>query len=212
MFDSAIHIKATLQEIKESTLPSLRTVITEDDMSRFNVGFDHFAKFIQTVKTAKIIQNVIMLYEKNAFAELEQWKKETFPENERDIPILFNTGNDDKLRLFENKEKLDHLQKHEDFVSFPWSVISYYDLIKKKGFYTRDVGYQAGIVSKIFKDKFSDRKKDSFALEKDFRFVYECIDATPPYDSWEDIDIRRKNFKEYFLNNFEAGASYLYLE
>ena len=214
MRDSVIHVKATLEEIQELTLPSLRMVITEGDMNRFNVSFDHFQPFIQEVPTAKIIHKVILLYEEKAYEEVNTWKENTFPPG-ADVSILVHQKEDDimkQLHRYEKKEQLIKLEKHQDFQMHPWSVVNYYEVAKTNGFYTKDVGYLGGMVSKKFQDQYGNAEKDSFAFKEDFEFVYSCIGATPPYDSPEDVDTRRKNFERNFLDNFEPGVSYLLVE
>lgn len=215
MYDAAVHRKATLKRFSDVSLPGLRSVVTEDDMNTFNVPFDYFGKYVQHVNAPGIIQKVILLLDENAFEAALQWKKKTFPEKEADYPILVHFQDHKMTDALENhvkEKKLDLLYTHEDFPHFPWSIKHYYEVVQKKGFYTEDVGYQGGMVSKKFQGRFGDEQLSSFALKEDFEFTYSCIDATPPYGGKEDMEIRRKNFKENFLDNYEAGASFLWLE
>lgn len=208
------HIKATSERPLDLSFSNLKSGVSEEDFHGFNVPFDHFGRHIQKIDYAEIVSTSIILYEKRFLDKAVKWNKETF--GRRSLVPLFVNENEGELNKeierFEKKQGLTHLDKHIDRTPMYWRLLHYYQVVKKRGFYTIGCGVQGGGVSKKFEERFGDEKISAFAFREDFEYAYSCIDLCESHDTWDEVEIRKKNFKDNFLNNFEHGTSYLKLE
>lgn len=199
------HIKAVLDR-PITTDPYKLGGVTEDDFFGFNVAFGHFSKYIQLIDCSHIRQSIIIVEDEKYLQETIDWFKKS------QDPVFYKTSQEafqKELDNFENEHHLKDLCTHVASHVVKWKVLYYYEIIRKTGFYTQEVGYQRkGVNEKFWKHFYSDTIYD-FALKEDFEYAYSCVDYYWPSDTKKEVVERKRKFKEDFLNKYEFGASYL---
>lgn len=205
-----IHMKATLEQPETKDVYQWKSV-TEENFHGFNVPFRHFEKYTQDVICAEVVETIIQVKDQDAFNRIRKWKKDLIMAESFNIDhqIFFNPDKDklsSEVETYQKEQGLTkfHVQEHGIFKK-------YYKIIKKRGFYIRHAGLLDGGVSEDFRTCFGNENIAAYALQKDFEYAHECIESSH-YDIPEEVEIRRKNFRENFLNNYEPGTSYLWLE
>ncbi len=201
------HVKATSQRpiIK---LPHQLHGVTEDDYTTFNVPFEYFHRYIQDIDTIQEIDSIIIVKEEKYLEETIAWFKKSGHH------VIFNKEKqalEKELKAIESKKNLTHLHKFFDDGPSQWIVLEYCDIIKKRGFYTAEVGYQRKGMNEKFWNRFLSNDIYDFALKEDFEYAYSSIDNAWGTDSKHDVETRKNEFKANFLDKFEAGASFLSL-
>lgn len=202
-----LHNKATLQRPITTEPYELGVAgVTEDAFYCFDVPFSHFEKYIQKIDRPKIIKKGVVVNDASYLEKAIRTFKNT------DCEIFFEkTENSLKQKLmeYESKNKLTQLSRHYIEVAKGWSPLYYYEVIKKVGFYIIEAGYQRKGMNSNFRYFYQDGK-NSFVLREDFERAYECIEAY--WDQTKEQTANRKNdFKQNFLDNYEFGASYLFV-
>ncbi len=205
-----IHIKATLEQPKTMGVYQWKSV-TEENFHGFNVPFRYFGKYIQDVICTEVVETIIQVKDEDAFKRIKKWKKDPLMIKEFNIDhqIFFNTDKDklsSEIETYEKEQRLTklHVLEHGMFKK-------YYKIVKKRGFYIQHAGLLDGGVAENFLRSFGNEKIAAYALQEDFKYAYECMESSS-YDTPEEAAIRRKNFRENFMDNYELGASYLWLE
>jgi hypothetical protein len=201
------HIKA-VWKIPATTDPNGWGTVWEEDYTGFNVGFNHFSKYIQKVDRAFIVQTIIIVEEQKYLEETIAWFQKY------DYPILFKDSEaslQKQINLLESHNHLHKLNKHLNTTPARWNVLDYYEVTRATGFYTEDIGYQRKGMNDKFWNRFYSEDVFNFALPEDFAFAYDCVDHCWPSDTEEDVRLRRLNFRQQFLETYEFGASYLAL-
>ena len=132
----------------------------------------------------------------------------------KESDIIFETDKE-KLKLeIQKQEKLkglDALNKFEVNV-INWNTINYYEFEIVDGFYNIEVGYQRKGVNKSFWERFKNADEIyNFMCYDDFQHVYRSIDFYWESYTKDDVELRRTNFKENFLEKFIDGESYISL-
>lgn len=198
------HIKATLNK-PVTTDPYELGGMTEDTFNGFDVPFTHFEKYIQKIDCANILKTAILVKNENDLEYVKEWFKVN------DYEILFENNQDSlekKLREYELRNKLGKLHNHIDKSPQKWDLLYHYEIIKKTGFYEVEEGYQRKGMNSDF-GYFYQNDKSEFVLKDDFERAYKCIDFYWESDTKEELILRKRNFKENFIDKFEFGASYL---
>lgn len=197
------HKKATLQK-PITTDPYGLGGITEESFDGFDVEFSHFQKFIQKIDCTKVIKTAIIVDNYEYLDYTKDWFKE------RNLNIFFEWTEDSlkkELKDFEIKNNLKNLSSHLDRSPLKWNLLHYYEITKKIGFYSTDVGYQS--MGWALDWYFHQPDKWNFVLLEEFERAYNCIDDSKESLTEADYITRRKYFKENFLDNYEFGASIL---
>ncbi len=116
-----------------------------------------------------------------------------------------------KIELEEKKRGLNLLKKYDVNV-IDWSTINYYEFELEEGFYCIEVGYQRKGVNNSFWKRFKNEDDIyNFMSKQDFEHVYNSINFYWDSDTKEDALLRKKLFKENFMDKYIGGESYLSL-
>jgi len=202
------HVKATLQRPRTKD-PFGLTSVQEIEFEGFNVPFAHFSRYIQQIDTPEILQTCILVRNEQYLEEATEWFKHQTGYKiffERDKRSLAGT-----INHFATQHNLNSLIRYVGEGCDKWHVLKYYELVKKTGFYTTNEGYQRKGVNAHFAERFYHDTLYRFALHEDFEYAYNCIDYYWDSDTAEDVLVRKKEFKETFIDTFAAGASYLHV-
>ncbi len=202
------HTKATLE--KPTIIdPHGLDIITEEGFPNmgFDVPFSHFDKYIQKIDYPKIIKKATLMKEGENLDDTFGWF------NDGNSEIIFYENPDSleqKTKEYELKNNLNKLHRNLSTNSETWDLLYHYEFIEKTGFYITDEGCQRKGMNADFNSFYQDDKYN-FVLKEDFEKAYQCIDYYWEFDTDEELAMRRKNFKENFLDKYEFGASYLAL-
>lgn len=208
------HFKATMEKAEPHTLFYIGHDIygetgaeIRDKFDDFNVGFDHFQKYIQEIDVPTEIETVIIVL---GIENLER-AKEYFKSEERTFIVRENEEQlQQELDHFEEKKEYRNLNKTvENHSPSNWYYIRYFTVEKKEGFYFKRVGEQRKGMNGEFWDRFCKGDAFNFALKEDFDYAYSCIDNYWDSDTEKSVIQREEQFKKEFLDNFELGASYM---
>ncbi len=205
-----IHIKATLKQPETTDVYQWKSV-TEENFHGFNVLFRHFEKYIQDITCTEIMETIIQVKDEEAFKRIKKWKKDPLMIEEFNIDhqIFFNPDKDKLSNEVETYEKEQGLTKFH--IQEQGMFKKYYKIVKKRGFYIYHAGLLEGGVAENFLKCFGNQDITAYALQKDFEYAYECIKSNRD-DIPNEVERRRKNFRENFMDNYEFGRSYLLLE
>lgn len=210
------HYKATMEKAETHTLFYVGHSIygetgaeIRENFDHFNVDFDHFQKYIQEIDFPTEIETVIIV---KGIENLNN-VKEHFKSTERTFIVLESEEQLQKeLDAFEKQKEYQNLRKNfEDITYMDWILLKYYTIEKREGFYFKSAGEQQKGMNKKFWDKFCNGEKYNFALKEDFNFAFSCIERYWDSDTEESVMQRKEKFKKEFLDNFELGASFMFV-
>lgn len=213
------HCKATLVKPQTSDpWQLLGSCQFTDDFLYFDVPVNHFSGFIQEIEYPNFLRSLVIIHgrdkEEHTRFHFNYPDDASHLRNEFSFIIDEKDGRlDHEIALFEKQNGLDSLLKHpgEPNWDISWHIITYYEILRKEGFYHEDAGYQRRGMNKEFDKRFKRDDIYKFALREDFEFAYTCVDFCWPQDTEKEVEIRRQNFKKNFLDNFEFGASFMWL-
>ncbi len=201
------HCKATFER-PNTTDPNLLGGETKDNFNGFNVPFEHFHKYVKQIECGNILHTVIIVKQENLLEEVKEWFKNY------EYSIFIKESEEQlnrQLEKYEINNGLKNLYKYynENVSGEKWIVLSYYEILKKKGFYYNQIGEQRKGMNGKFWERFCREDISNFALKEDFDFAFSCLDFDEDNETKEDFNLRKLNFKENFIDNFELGASFL---
>jgi len=201
------HIKAVLER-PHTTAPYELGGVTDDNFRGFNVEFSHFHKYIQLIDCSNIQHTIIIVEDEKYWQETIDWFKQS------QYPVFYKQNEEifqKELQAYALKNHLQTLHKHIATDVIKWKVMYYYEMARKLGFYTKEVGYQRKGMNDNFWKNFYFNTNYDFVLKDDFEYAYNCVDYYCPSDTKVDVLERKKKFKENFLDKYEFGASCLSL-
>ncbi|MDC8003213.1 hypothetical protein POV27_04080 [Aureisphaera galaxeae] len=210
------HYKATLEKAEDYTLFYIGQGIygetggvIREKFEGFNVDFNHFSKYIQEIDFPTEIESVVIVKGNENLKEVQ----EHFRSTER---IFLVRENEEQLQKtlsdFERNRGYENLKKcFEDIDYMDWIILRYYTVEKKEGFYFKSVGEQRKGMNGKFYQKFCKGNQHMFAHKSDFDYALTCVDHYWEGDSKERVRQRKEEFKKYFVDNFESGASFMFV-
>ncbi len=206
------HYKAILELPKNSELISIGGQIrgktgaeTRESFCDFNVPFEHFENYIQIIDYPNIKETAIVVKHKEKNTDINK----QFANSGYKI-LLDNEDLDKNLAEYENEKNLKNLNKHINDNPFTeWKVISYYEYEKREGFYFQELGYQRKGMNNKFWKRFCSSDIYEYGLLEDFEFAYSCLHKLQQVESNADFELRKKEFKKHFIDNFELGTSFM---
>jgi hypothetical protein len=203
-----LHCKACLDK-QTGKSPLIVYAETADDFDHFNVGFDHFQKYIQMVDIPELIDSVIVVRQQDYLEETLS----RFKNDKRTVLHLDEDSEASFLLDYRKKKSLQHCQVfHQNNVQgHKWKVIHFYVNKKMEGFYFRVVGEQRKGMKSSFWQYFYSMETYNFALKKDFDHAFSCLDDDTLCDAETLIEKRKEYFATHFLHTYEEGRSYLSL-
>jgi hypothetical protein len=200
------HYKATLDKPLRIE-PFNRKFILEEEFVGFDVEFEYFQNFIQNVDTPEILETVIFPKREYEIDEVKQFL------NNEQYHYLFekNVGNIN-LRI-DNFITANNLTKAivHNWETDKWFGFHIYEYKKQVGFYFEEVGEQRKGMNDNFWKRFSSDNIYCFTKSEDFAYALTCIDFYWDVDTKEDIEIRKKMFKENFVDKYELNRSWMSL-
>lgn len=202
------HYKLTLEEpnvvnsmnVGRNLLCDLKFFKTEE--------IKYVQPFIQQIEICKVRERI---WYANDEKQYQNFLKSKVAENNNIIfekdPIELRT----KIESEEKKRGLNLLKNYEVNV-IDWSTINYYEFEFEEGFYCIEVGYQRKGVNNSFWKRFKNENNIyNFMCKQDFEHAYNSIDFYWDSDTNEDVQLRKKLFKENFMDKYTEGESYLSL-
>jgi hypothetical protein len=210
------HFKATMEKAEPHHLFYIGDGIygetgaeVRETFDHFNVDFDHFQKYIQEIDVPTEIETVIIVKGIENLKRVKEHFKSTEPtiivrENEEQLQ--------QELNYFETKKGYLNLKKNFNDISYAeWIILKYYTVEKKEGFYFKSVGEQRKGMNGKFWSRFCNEDKSNFALKEDFDYAFSCIDKYWDSDTKASVEQRKEKFKTEFIDNFELGASFMFV-
>lgn len=195
------HYKATL---KKPLIDSFNFVL-ENEFNGFDVPFDYFQNYIQKVYVPEVLEIIIIPRNENDIDELKQLYKD------RNCHFIFEKDYKSILASIDKFLKYKNLDKKliKPWQAHKWMGIDIYEYKKETGFYFSEIGYQRKGVNENFWERFNSNTTFCFTTKEDFDFAYSCVDFYWDIDTKEDIEMRKKLFKENFVDKYELNRSWM---
>lgn len=178
---------------------------TKESFSDFNVPFEHFKKYIQLIDCPIVIDKVIIVENEDKY----DYATKHFS-NSNYLILINNKHLKQKLNEFENKKDFKELKKGFSSGALDqWRILNYYKTEKKEGFYYHQVGNQRKGMNENFWNQFCSNQNYEYAKKEDFDFAYSCISKLREEEWNVDFELKKKEFKKNFIDNFELGSSFM---
>jgi hypothetical protein len=204
-----IHYKATLER-PEELHPVSENYMTKCVFEEwgFTEDFEHFKDCIQLIDAPVKLQTIICVKNESELEEISNM----FVPGEGYV-VLF----DPDLSKLEERVAA-HLEKDGlsgnliwRWNTQRWVGFQVYLLEKVPGFYFKEVGYQRKGMNNRFWTRFRSETVFDFAEQEDFDFAFSCVDYYWDNDTEDEVIRRKQLFKKYFVDQFEAGKSWMSL-
>jgi len=199
------HRIATLKR-PEILTPSHTDFVLEDEFEGFDVDFNYFRNYIQEIDTPEILETLIFPKEENKIEEIKKYLNHV-------THFLF-----EKNRENIEKSLLNFISKNQltgnliySWDSFDWTGFYIFKIKKQTGFYYEEIGEQRKGVNQDFWKRFSSDDIYNFTKKDDFEYAHKCVDFYWPSDTHEEVEIRKKMFRENFVDKYEPNKSWLSL-
>jgi len=193
------HYKATLIR-PENLHPVSENYITESSFEEegFDVDFSHFKDCIQIIDVPVTLKTIICPKEESAIEYVTE-----FLGKYEDTQIMFDPDLANLPKLVEeykekNELKESQLHRWETPLWIGFDIVAFE---QQTGFYFEEVGYQRKGVSSHFWTRFKSETVYCFTNKEDFDFACSCVE----------INERKRLFQECFVDQFEAGKSWMEL-
>ncbi|MCT8341283.1 hypothetical protein MG296_14570 [Flavobacteriaceae bacterium TK19130] len=180
---------------------------TKESFSDFNVSFEHFQNYIQLIDCPKVIDTLIIVDEK------EDLETTTNHFSKSDYKIFLNDKElKRELKIYESERKLENCEKYfSNSALNKWKILNYFETEKKEGFYYQAVGDQRKGMNDMFWNRFCNNNIYNYARKEDFEFAMKCLRIKQPHEYKSEFELRKEKFKDEFINNFELGASFMFV-
>ncbi len=200
------HYKATLERPLKIE-PFNTKFILESEFDGFDVTFDYFQNYIQNVDTPETLETIIFPKRENEIDEVKQFL------NNENYHYLFEK---DKINL---NIRVDKFIKDNNLIgnlthsweADKWFGFHIYKHKKQIGFYFEKIGEQRKGMNENFWTRFASDKTFCFTKKEDFDYASTCVDFYWDVDTKEDVEMRRKLFKENFVDKYELNKSWMSL-
>lgn len=201
------HRKATLKR-PEKLDPFHTDYILENEFEGFNVDFNYFENYIQKIDTPHILETLIFPKKED-----ELQKVKDFLKKHGQYHFFFENNIQNMNKRVEEFIKNNHISDSliHTWETTDWTGFDLFKIEKQTGFYFENIGEQRKGMNDNFWKRFYSEDVYDFANKEDFEYAFKCVDYYWDNDTEEDVQQRKKLFKENFVDKYEINKSWLNL-
>jgi hypothetical protein len=200
------HYKAILERPVEISRFD-QCYILASEFKGFDVEIDYFQPYIQLIDTPESLKTIIFPKSEHEIEEVTAFYTDT------DCIILLEqdiTKIERRLSDYLSEKKL-HVNSIRRWETDKWFRFEVYKFEKQIGFYCESVGEQRKGMNKKFWTRFQSDEIFCYTQQADFEFAYDCVGFYWDSDTKEEVQQRKKNFKENFVDKYEPHRSWMEL-
>ncbi len=201
------HRKSTLKR-PEKLDPFHRNYILENEFEDFDVDFNYFHDCIQTIDTPAVLETLIFPKKEDEIEEVKAFLKKY------NYHFLFENdikNIDNIVQKFISHNQLSGSLLHS-WEAPKWIGFDIFKMEKQTGFYFEEIGEQRKGMNKHFWSRFWSDEIYCFTKKDDFEYAFKCVDFYWDSDTKEEVELRKKLFKENFPDKYEPNKSWLNLD